>query len=260
MFAKKKKVPLIMQMEMLECGAACLAMILAYHGKWIPLEKVRQDCGVSRDGSNALNMIKAARNYGFKAGGKRGEPTDLKNVLLPCIIHWNFNHFVVLTGLTNKYAYINDPGGGAVKVPIEEFDRAFTGVYLTFEKTENFKPEGQPKSVFLFAKKRLKGTLVPFIFVITTGVITAVLGIINPLLSRVFLDRVLTGINVNWLYPLIAFMAIVATLFIIVAGLLFQFAIFLLYSVIPTSLKAVLSFPARRNVTLHHPPINSSPG
>src|SRR5215469_14165328 len=128
---RRKKTPVVMQMEMLECGAASLAMILAYHGKWLPPEQVRRDCGVSRDGSKALNMLKAARNYGLDAKGYRGETEDLKKKKpLPCIIHWNFNHFVVLTNLTEKYADINDPASGAVRIPIEEFDKAFTGIYL----------------------------------------------------------------------------------------------------------------------------------
>ena len=212
----KGKVPVIMQMEMLECGAASLAMVLAYYGKWVPLEKARRDCGVSRDGVNALNIVKAARNYGLKAGGKRGEPAKLRKVILPCIIHWNFNHFVVLKKLTDKHAYINDPASGAEKVPIAEFDKAFTGIYLVFEPTDAFIPDGKRKSVMAFAKNRLKGTLVPFLFVIITGILTAVFGIVNPLLSRVFLDRVLSGANPEWFHPLIVIMSVVAVLSITV--------------------------------------------
>ena len=93
------KVPVVMQMEALECGAASLTMILAYYGKWLPLEQVRSDCGVSRDGSNAKNVLRAARSYGLKAKGYRFEPEALKTYgTFPCIIHWNFNHFVVLNG------------------------------------------------------------------------------------------------------------------------------------------------------------------
>ena len=108
------KVPVIMQLEALECGAACLTMILAYYDKWIPLEKVRQDCGVSRDGSNALNILKAARSYGLEANGYRFELESIqKEGLFPCIIHWNFNHFVVLNGFTRKKeAVLNDPARG----------------------------------------------------------------------------------------------------------------------------------------------------
>jgi NHLM bacteriocin system ABC transporter peptidase/ATP-binding protein len=212
----KKKVPVIMQMEMLECGAASLAMILAYHGKWIPLEKVRRDCGVSRDGSKASSIVKAARLYDLASKGSRGEIAKVKQAVMPCIIHWNFNHFVVLTGFSNKYAYINDPAQGAVKVPLDEFDKAFTGVYLTFEKTEAFKPEGKPKNIWEFAVKRLKGTLIPFIFIILTGMLTALFGIVNPVLSRVFLESVLGGGNPDWFIPLIIIMSSVAALSLVV--------------------------------------------
>nr|6MPZ_A Chain A, Double Glycine Motif Protease domain from AMS/PCAT Transporter [Lachnospiraceae bacterium C6A11]6MPZ_B Chain B, Double Glycine Motif Protease domain from AMS/PCAT Transporter [Lachnospiraceae bacterium C6A11]6MPZ_C Chain C, Double Glycine Motif Protease domain from AMS/PCAT Transporter [Lachnospiraceae bacterium C6A11]6MPZ_D Chain D, Double Glycine Motif Protease domain from AMS/PCAT Transporter [Lachnospiraceae bacterium C6A11] len=135
----RAKVPVIMQMEALECGAASLAMVLAYYKKWVPLEQVRVDCGVSRDGSNALNVLKAARNYGLEAKGYRYEPEKLKKEgTFPCIIHWNFNHFVVLKGFKGKYAYINDPAKGDVKIPMEEFDRSFTGICLIFKPTDRF--------------------------------------------------------------------------------------------------------------------------
>ncbi|MEN6389300.1 MAG: cysteine peptidase family C39 domain-containing protein, partial [Syntrophomonas sp.] len=111
---KTVKVPVVMQMEALECGAACLAMILAYHGKWVPLEQVRTDCGVSRDGSNAVNILRAARAYGMEAAGYRLELEAVKQIEYPAIIHWNFNHFVVLNGFTKNYAVLNDPGRGTV--------------------------------------------------------------------------------------------------------------------------------------------------
>lgn len=197
------KVPVIMQMEMLECGAACLAMILAYYKKWIPLEKVREECAVSRDGSNAKYIIMAGRNYGLESRGFRGGVDAVKDAHLPCIIHWNFNHFVVLTGFSDKFAYINDPASGEIKVPLPVFDKSFTGVYMTFEPDTNFKPEGQRQSVLKFARDRLKGTVAPIVFVIFTMFLISLIGIINPVLSRVFLDRVLTGYNPEWFRPLI---------------------------------------------------------
>ena len=212
----RKRVPVVMQMEMLECGAASLAMILAYYGKWLPLEQVRRDCGISRDGSKASNVVKAARKYGFEAVGARGEVADVRKATLPCIIHWNFNHFVVLNGFSDKHAFINDPAKGLVKVPLADFDKAFTGIYLTFTPGLAFKPEGRRKSVWAFAKRRLTGTAVPFIFVISTGVLTALFGILNPVMSRVFVDRILTGVNANWFGPLIMIMSAVAALSIAV--------------------------------------------
>ena len=140
------KVPIVMQLEALECGAASLTMILAYYGKWIPLEQVRSDCGVSRDGSNAKNILRAARSYGLVAQGYRYETEMLrKNGKFPCIVHWNFNHFVVLNGFKGNKAVLNDPARGTYSVSVENFDKSFTGICLMFEPSENFKPEGKPK-------------------------------------------------------------------------------------------------------------------
>ena len=200
----KVKVPVVMQMEALECGAASLTMILAYYGKWIPLEQVRADCGVSRDGSNAKNILKAARSYGLTAKGYRYEPEGLKeNGKFPCIIHWNFNHFVVLDGFKGSKAYLNDPAKGSYSVPMEIFDKSFTGICLMFEPAESFEPGGSPKSILTFAKKRLKEAKAAMVFVALTTLITALLGIITPAFSRIFMDRLLTGENPEWFLPFI---------------------------------------------------------
>ena len=137
-----------MQMEALECGAACLAMILAYYGKWVPLEQVRGDCGVSRDGASAKNVLRAARSYHMTAKGFRYEPETLrKKGSFPCIIHWNFNHFVVLCGFSKKGALLNDPARGRVTVSWEEFDRSFTGICLMFSPEEGFEKGGSRSSI-----------------------------------------------------------------------------------------------------------------
>ena len=212
------KVPVIMQMEVLECGAASLAMILAYFGKWIPLEQVREDCGVSRDGSNAKNVLKAARSYGLTAKGYRYEPEDLKkNGKFPCIIHWNFNHFVVLNGFKGDKAVLNDPARGTYTVSKETFDRSFTGVCLMFEPSEEFRPGGKPKSMVAFAKKRLSGAGSAIAFVTLTTVISSLLGIIYPAFSRVFLDRLLTQKNPEWFYPFLVGLASLSALQLLVA-------------------------------------------
>ena len=200
-------VPVIMQMEALECGAASLAMVMAYYGKWVPLEQVRLDCGVSRDGSNARNMLFAARSYGFEAQGFRCETAALRDgIELPCIIHWNFNHFVVLDGFRGNYAWINDPARGEVKVPLEEFDRAFTGVCLQIVPGEDFEPSGKRKSTLAFARSRLKGAGAAVAFVLLSTVIGYLFGIINPAFSRFFMDRLLTGENRELLYPFLLLM------------------------------------------------------
>ena len=213
------KVPVVMQLEALECGAAALTMILAYYNKWIPLEQVRKDCGVSRDGSNAKNILKAARSYGFTAHGYTfQDAADLKaSGHFPCIIHWNFNHFVVLDGFRGNKAYLNDPARGSIAVPLEEFDKAFTGIVLMFDPTDNFEPSGKPKSILAFAMRRLKGTGAAIFFVVLTTVISSLMGIINPAFSRIFLDRLLTNKNPEWFIPFIIALAGFGAIQLIVA-------------------------------------------
>ena len=203
------KVPFIMQMEALECGAASLAMVLAYYGKWIPLEQVRRDCGVSRDGSNALNILKAARNYGLEASGYRYEPEYLRdNGTFPCIAHWEFNQFVVVCGFKKDKVYLNDPAKGTVVISMEEFDEKFTGICIQLSPTENFVPEGKPRSTIGFAKKRLAGCGVAIAFVVVTGIISSLIGVINPVFSRIFMDRLLTGTDPGWHIPFIIVMSV----------------------------------------------------
>ena len=211
------KVPVIMQMEALECGAACLAMVSAYYEKWIPLEQVRLDCGVSRDGSNARNVMVAARSYGFEAKGYRMEVDAVKKLpAFPCIIHWNFDHFVVLDGFQGNKACLNDPARGTVKVSMEEFDEAFTGIVITLEPGESFQPSGKPKSTLAFARKRLAGAGAAVAFVALTTIIAYLFDVINPVMSRIFYDRLLTGLNREWLNPFIGVMLLLCVLQLIV--------------------------------------------
>ena len=162
----------IMQLEALECGVASLAMVMAYYNKWIPLEQVRSDCGVSRGGSNAKNIYRAAESCGMQVKAFRKSPETIrKSGQFPCIIHWNFNHFVVLCGFKGKYACINDPARGFVKVAPEEFDKAFTGVTLMMQPGAQFEPSGKRRSTLDFARKRMKGAGTAVAFVMLTAVI-----------------------------------------------------------------------------------------
>ena len=203
------KVPFIMQMEALECGAASLAMILAYYNKWVPLEKVRRDCGVSRDGSNGRNIMLAARSYGLNATGYRYEPEYLRdNGTFPCIVHWEFNHFVVLNGFKRDKVYLNDPAKGTYTVSMKEFDEKFTGICIMLSPSESFVPDGRQKSTFEFARKRLEGCGPAIAFVIITGIISSLIGIINPVFSRIFMDRLLTGKDPGWYFPFIVVLSV----------------------------------------------------
>lgn len=215
---KVARVPVVMQLEFLECGAASLAMVMAYYDKWIPLEQVRKDCGVSRDGSCAKNILLAARNYGFETKAYRLEPEVLKESgEFPCIVHWNFNHFVVVNGFKKNKVSINDPAQGTYDVSMEQFDQSFTGVALFFEPGENFKPEGKQKSVLSFAKKRLKGTGVAIAFVILTSIISTILGVITPAFSRVFMDQMLTHQAPGWTPYFLGLLGAISLIEVVVA-------------------------------------------
>lgn len=196
--------PIVMQLEALECGAASLAMVMAYYGKWVALEQVRVDCGVSRNGSNAKNILRAARKYGFKTKGYAYNINKLReHGKFPGIIHWGGGHFVVINGFRGNKAILNDPAKGLVKVDLETFDKFFTGIYLEIIPDENFEPGGKRKSIFEFAKKRLKGAIGLVIFFSLTTVIFYLFGIINPVFSQVFVDYLLGGKNPDWLLPFI---------------------------------------------------------
>ena len=211
------RVPVVMQLEALECGAAALCMVMAYYGKWVPLEQVRRDCGVSRDGSKAKNMYIAAEKYGFSVEAFSMSPETLRDKgRFPCIIHWNMNHFVVLNGFRGDTAYINDPARGTVKVSWKEFDESFTGVVLIPVPGEGFTPGGRRRSTVDFARKRLAGAGGAVAFVMITTAIAYLFGIINSVTAKVFMDRLLSGQNPDWLYPFILLLIAFAVLQLIV--------------------------------------------
>ncbi len=216
-----RKVPVIMQMEALECGAACLCMISSYYGKWVPLPKVRKDCGVSRDGSVAKNILVAARKYGFEASGYKMEPSDIGEMPLPAIIHWNFNHFVVLTKIDykKKKVHLNDPARGRVVVSLDEFDNSFTGIFLSVVPSKNFKPEGKQDSLFTFMKSCLKNSLFPFFLASLMSIALGLINIVYPLFNRVFIDNILTGKESGWL-PWFVFSLICVMIMNVLVGII----------------------------------------
>ena len=195
---KLAKVPQVMQMEVVECGAASLTMILAHFGKWLPLEEVRAACGVSRDGSSAKDILRAARGYGLDAKGFRMSPEALEGKQ-PAIIHWDFNHFVVFRGFDRKgRACLNDPGVGPVKWPMEEFRKHFTGICLTFEPTERFEKGGQQTSILSYIKHSMRGSDEAFWLTFTFALMAAFVTILSPMFTRIFIDEILSGKNADW--------------------------------------------------------------
>ena len=209
--------PIIMQLEVLECGAASLAMIMAYYGKWVALEQVRVDCGVSRNGSNAKNICRAANKYGFVAKGLALSTNKLKERgKFPAIIHWGGGHFVVLNGFRGNKAIINDPAKGLVKVDLNTFDQFFTGIYLEIVPDEGFEPGGKRKSIFAFAKKRLKGAGALIAFFSITTIVFYLFTIFNPAMNQVFVDYLLGGNNPDWILPFILIFGGVGLLQVIV--------------------------------------------
>ncbi|MCR5778163.1 MAG: ATP-binding cassette domain-containing protein [Lachnospiraceae bacterium] len=188
------KVPMVMQMEAVECGAACLAMILGYYGRWISLEQARDDCGISRDGSSARDILRAGRSYGLEVKGfRQNTESFLKDSEFPCVAHWENNHFIVVTGIKNNKVYINDPSAGAVVRSIAEFNEGYSGVCLYFTPTENFTPGGKRGSVWEYVIKTLKGGVGTIIFSIIITAVMSFSGIANTWFSKFFLDGLLSG-------------------------------------------------------------------
>lgn len=209
---KRLRTPTRLQMEATECGAASLAIVLEHHGTFVPLSKLREECGVSRDGSKAGNVLKAARPYGFEAKGYRKEPNEIFEMDLPVIVHWNFNHFLVVDGYDAERVYLNDPANGPTSVTREEFDHAFTGVVLSFKPTAEYRPRGRRPSMFAMLRRRLVGSRNAVLFIALAGLCLLVPGLVAPVFGMVFVDEVLVGGQIGWLPTLLMAMALAAAL------------------------------------------------
>ncbi len=210
---RRAKTPTVLQMEAVECGAAALAMVLAYFGRNVPLEELRVRCGVSRDGSKALNILKGGRHYGLIAKAFRYEEVaKLYELKLPAILFWNFNHFVVLEGFRRGKAYINDPAQGPRVLSLEELDANFTGVVLTFEKGPEFTPGGTRRGITAALRRRLVGSGAALSFVILCGLFLVVPGLVVPTFMRMFIDEYLVAGRDEFVRPLLVGMALTAVL------------------------------------------------
>jgi ATP-binding cassette, subfamily C, bacterial len=204
--------PTLLQMEAVECGAAALGIILGYYGRIVPLAELRRECGVSRDGSKASNMLKAAKTYGLQGKGFKKELNQLQDLNPPYIIFWNFNHFIVVEGIKDKRVYLNDPATGRRTVSFQEFDEGYTGVVLVFEPSAEFAKGGRKPSMTLALWERLQSSTFALVYCLLAGFLLTVVGIVVPVFSQVFVDDILIQGRYLWLRPLLLGMAIAAVL------------------------------------------------
>ncbi len=209
---QRVKTPVVLQMEAVECGAASLGIILAYYGLFLPLEQLRLECGVSRDGSKASNILKAARRLGLEAGGFRYAASYLRNQELPLIIHWNFNHFLVLEGFKGDKVYLNDPAAGHRTVSWDEFEMSYTGVMIKIKPGTGFQKGGSPPSVAVAVAQRFSGHKLPLVFAVLVGIGLIAPGLAIPVFTQVFFDDVLTGKHADWIVGIMLAMGITVVL------------------------------------------------
>jgi ATP-binding cassette subfamily C protein len=199
-------------MEAVECGAASLGIILGHHGRVVPLSELRESCGVSRDGSNAANVVKAARRYGLKAKGLSTSLADVQKLKPPFVVFWNFNHFLVVEGFHDARVWLNDPACGRRRVSLAEFDEAFTGVVLVMEPGPDFRRGGREPSTLRALATRVRGSGRDLAFCVIAGFLLVAPGLSVPMLTQVFIDQVLIDGRRDWLRPLLLGLAFMAAL------------------------------------------------
>lgn len=204
--------PTVLQIEAVECGAAALGIVLAHYKRYVPLEELRVACGVSRDGSKASNVLRAARTYGLIAKGLKKDVDALRSLRYPAILFWNFNHFLVLEGFRGGKVYLNDPDSGPRVVTEQEFDESYTGVVLTFEPGPDFQPGGQAPRLVPALARRLTGSETALMYVVLVGLALVVPGLAAPLFVKVFVDQYLVAGLHSWLVPIILGLALTAFL------------------------------------------------
>ena len=202
--------PIFPQFKITECGAACLGIVLAYHGRWVPMEELRNVCGISRDGSNAADLVRAAHRYDIHATGWSKDIDELRTVPLPAILFWKFNHFVVLEGFGRGRYYLNDPANGRRTVSEETFSQEYTGVVLLMEPATDFQPGGTPPGIARRLWPWLKDVKRSLTFAAVCGLLLALPGVALPLLLNVFVDYFLSGEEPTWGGLLVAAAALLA--------------------------------------------------
>jgi NHLM bacteriocin system ABC transporter peptidase/ATP-binding protein len=210
--ARPVTVPTVLQMESVECGAAALSIILGYFGKFVPLEKLRIACGVSRDGLKATNIIKAAKEFGLESKGYAKSLEKLMQIQTPAIIFWNFNHFLVLEGFTQKRVYLSDPAQGRYHVTHQEFDEAYTGVVLTFNPSATFEKGNEKRGLMASLAARVANSKVSILYIIIASLFLVIPGLVVPSFIQIFIDKYLVNGYSGFVMPLLLIMG--ATLII----------------------------------------------
>jgi len=198
--------PTVLQMEGVECGAAALSIILSYFGRVVPLEKLRIACGVSRDGLKATNILRAAREYGLEAKGYAKSIEKLKEMEMPAIIFWNFNHFLVIEGFTKDKVYLSDPAQGRYYVSHKEFDEAFTGVVMTFKPTEDFEKGNEKTGLIPSLVTRISSSKLSVVFIVLASLFLVVPGLVIPSFTQIFIDKYLVNQVTGFVMPLLLVM------------------------------------------------------
>ncbi|MBV8214962.1 MAG: NHLP family bacteriocin export ABC transporter peptidase/permease/ATPase subunit [Verrucomicrobia bacterium] len=211
--------PTLLQMEAVECGAAALGIILRHNNLWLPLEQLRLECGVGRDGSKASNLLKAARRFGMEGKGIRCELDALLRQKPPVILYWNFNHFLVYEGVSEGMVHLNDPATGPRRVTVEELEASFTGVVLVVEPGPNFTPGGEKPSLAAALRRRVSGFEIGLSFALLTGLLVILPNIVNPAFTRIFIDEYLVGDKTDILRPLLSTMAVSILFMILLVAL-----------------------------------------
>ena len=242
-FWKARHLPVVLQDESAECGLACICMIASYWGFNINLAELRRRFSISSKGATLLGMASIAKGCGLNFRALRSEVDDLSHIQNPCILHWGFNHFVVLKKITLNYAIIHDPGFGARRVSIEEFGRYFTGISIEINPGEGFELKGASKD---YAIQSLIGKVIGLrraVFqVIALGVILQALSLLAPFYVQWIVDEALISVD----YDLIAILALGFSLVVIL-----HVAVSSIRSWTATTLSANFNFQWLGNVFSH---------
>ena len=199
MFTCKRTVtPTVFQFGLTECGPACLKIILAYWGRWVSLEELRESSGAARDGTRAANLLKAARTYGLDAEGYRRELDELSSIPMTCIFDWGFNHFVVLERISKRYANINDPERGRRRVPIHEMDKHFTGIVLSFKPSADFVRRGSAPNLVASLLTWMQTSRAGLAHIALATVLLMLPSIAVPAIMRLFIDAYMMRRGSDW--------------------------------------------------------------